>query len=42
MGDSFVLFDVSVAVNFSSQLILVFLLLLDIVMYANEIETKEK
>ena len=31
-----------VAVNFSSQLILVFLLLLSMVMYANEIETKEK
>ena len=31
-----------VVVNFSSQLIFVFLLFLDMVMYANEIETKEK
>ena len=29
-------------INFSSQLILAFLLLLVMVMYANEIETKEK
>ena len=31
-----------VAVNFLSQVILVFLLFLGMVMYANEVETKEK
>ena len=33
---------VSVVVNFSSQVIFVFLLFLGMVMYANEVETKEK
>ena len=31
-----------VVVNFSSQVIFVFLLFLGMVMYANEVETKEK
>ena len=35
-------FKVYVVVNFLSQVIFVFLLFLGMVMYANEIETKEK
>ena len=34
--------EVPVVVNFLSQVIFVFLLFLGMVMYANEIETKEK
>ena len=34
--------DVYVVVNFLSQVIFVFLLFLGMVMYANEVETKEK
>ena len=34
--------DIYVVVNFLSQVIFVFLLFLGMVMYANEIETKEK
>ena len=34
--------DVLVVVNFLSQVIFVFLLFLGMVMYANEVETKEK
>ena len=36
------LFHVYVVVNFSSQVIFVFLLFLGVVMYTNEVETKEK
>ena len=36
------MFKVHVVVNFLSQVIFVFLLFLGMVMYANEIETKEK
>ena len=36
------LYNVSVVVNFLSQVIFVFLLFLGMVMYANEVETKEK
>ena len=32
----------SIVVNFLSQVIFVFLLLLGMIMYANEVETKEK
>ena len=35
-------FNVYVVVNFLSQVIFVFLLFLGMVMYANEVETKEK
>ena len=35
-------FRVQVLVNFLSQVIFVFLLFLGLVMYANEVETKEK
>ena len=35
-------FRVNVVVNFLSQVIFVFLLFLSMVMYANEVETKEK
>ena len=38
----FYIFNVHVVVNFLSQVIFVFLLFLGMVMYANEIETKEK
>ena len=34
--------DICVVVHFSSQVIFVFLLFLGMVMYANEVETKEK
>ena len=34
--------NIYVVVNFSSQVIVVFLLFLGMVMYANEVETKEK
>ena len=34
--------NVYVVVNFLSQVVFVFLLLLGLVMYANEVETKEK
>ena len=36
------LFIVNVVVNFLSQVIFVFLLFLGMVMYVNEVETKEK
>ena len=36
------LYNVSVVVNFLSQVIFVFLLFLGMVMYANKVETKEK
>ena len=36
------LFGVDVVVNFLSQVIIVFLLFLGLVMYANEVETKVK
>ena len=36
------LYNIYVVVNFLSQVIFVFLLFLGMVMYANEIETKEK
>ena len=35
-------YDIYVVVSFLSQVIFVFLLFLGMVMYANEIETKEK
>ena len=35
-------FQIYVVVNFSSQVIFVFLLFLGMVMYANEVDTKEK
>ena len=35
-------FNIYVVVNFLSQVIFVFLLFLGMVMYANEVETKEK
>ena len=35
-------YGVSVVVNFLSQVIFVFLLFLGMIMYANEVETKEK
>ena len=37
-----IILSVDVVVNFLSQLIFVFLLLLGMVMYANKVETKEK
>ena len=37
-----IIFNIYVVVNFLSQIIFVFLLFLGMVMYANEIETKEK
>ena len=37
-----IILSVDVVVNFLSQVIFVFLLLLGMVMYANKVETKEK
>ena len=39
---SLVLFNIYVVVNFLSQVIFIFLLFLGMVIYANEVETKEK
>ena len=39
---TFVKFGIYVVVNFLSQVIFIFLLFLGMVIYANEVETKEK
>ena len=42
LKEAYVFLGVYVVVNFLSQVIFVFLLFLGMVMYANEVETKEK